>query len=808
MKRLTRRGLFHGAAVGGAFGLTHPAIVATAFGLLVGPPYARALDETSEGLRLAATPFPLGAVRLLDSEFTAARDRDVAYLLSLEPDRMMTLFEQHAGFTPTAKPYGGWDQGGRTLGHCLSACSLHYAESGDARFLDRVNAIVDKLARCQAARADGYIGPIAPRVFDSIRSGVVEPVRKNAPAAAKVSGAEWTGVPWYWEHKMFAGLLDAHAYCGNAKALEICARLADWADSVTAPLSDAQRQRMLATEHGGMLESLVEVAARTGDPKYLRVADRFYHKAVLDPLAQGRGDVLPGLHANTQIPKLIGLARRYELTGNPADRAAAEFFWSEVVHHHTYANGGNSMNEHFGPPDRIGGALTGPLTETCNTYNMLKLTRHLFCQAPRGELADYYEQALYNHILASQDRATGMMAYKYGLYGGYFPCYSTPENSFWCCVGTGIENHVKYGESIYFHDDGGLWVNLYIPSELKWKDKGLTLRQQTRFPDDDDVTFAFSCERPVRLALRLRVPQWTGPGFAVAVNGQPVGRKDATGGYYVVDREWREGDVARLRLPMSLRMAPTPDVPSRVAFFYGPVLLAGLLGADNMPPKGIYGWTAPQPAKLPLPPLRVFTRTDRPLEEWMKRDGGQPLAFHTVDAVSPADVALVPVWRVDHQRYAVYWDTSEASMLAGSGEDLRRRTVDEVVIADARSEREHNLQGAKMQTGTAFKRPWRHATSGGWFSYDLKVLPDAAMTLRCAYWGSDAGRRVFDIQANGETIATQTLSRNMPGRFFDVEYPIAPALTRGQQSVTVRFSPKEGNLAGGLYGLRILKPAR
>jgi len=419
-------------------------------------------------IKAKASPFRLNQVQLLESPFKRAMELDAEVLLKIKPERLLHNFRKNAGLVPKGEIYGGWESreiAGHTLGHYLTAISMYYASTGDKRFLERVNYIVDELEECQKADADGYVSgiPDGKRIFNKLSQGNI--VVKGA------HNFDEGWVPWYTMHKLFAGLLDADEFAGNKKALQVVTKLAAWADKSTQNLTDEQIQKILSVEHGGMLEALIDLAARTGDKKYLKLSERFYHKAVLDPLSEGRTLVLEGLHANTQVPKILGAARLFEIGGDAKNEKIAESFWDEVVDHYTYANGGNSDRERFGKRDELAKRMSGSMTETCNTYNMLKLTRHLFEWNPRAELFDYYERALYNQILTSQDPKTGLSGYKLGLYGGYFQPFSTLEDSFWCCTGSGYENHVKYNDSIYFHSDNELYINLFIPSILNWKEK-------------------------------------------------------------------------------------------------------------------------------------------------------------------------------------------------------------------------------------------------------------------------------------------------------------------------------------------------
>jgi DUF1680 family protein len=655
-----------------------------------------------------------------------------------------------------------------------------------------VNYIVDELETCQRANGNGYVAaiPNGKKIFQEVSAGDirVKPFDLNGG---------W--VPWYTLHKLFAGLLDVNRYAQNTKALGVAVKLADWADATVANLSEEQFQHMLGCEHGGMNEVLAEIYARTGNQKYLKLSRRFHHKAVLEPLAQ-REDHLQGLHANTQIPKLIGLARRYELTGDAADKTAAEFFWDRVVHHHSYVNGGNSDNERFGAPDKLSNRLSDNMSETCNTYNMLKLTRHLFEWYASAEYADYYERALYNHILASQDPNDGMVCYYVPLKANSRKEYSKPFDSFWCCVGTGMENHAKYGEAIYFHNDDALWVNLFIPSELTWREKRVSLRQETRYPEAEKVSFTVKARRPVNFSLRLRYPGWA-QSVQVKINGASQKVAAKPGSYIDLKRTWKNGDRVELTLPMSLRLETMPDNPQRVAILYGPTVLAGDLGAEE------------QSGTVNLMPALVAEGNDP--SSWIKPVAGAPVTFRTASVGRPGDVTLYPFYRMHHKRYAVYWDLLNEQQWvereANYKKELERvrrleaATIDFVQPNETQPERDHNLQGERTEAGENAGRKWRHARDGGWLSFDLKILPDQPVALVCSYWGSETGPRNFDILVDGKKIAAQSLQNDKPGEFFDVTYPIPQELTRGKNKITVRFQAQPGNFAGGFYGVRIIR---
>ncbi len=485
---------------------------------------------------IRAYPFSIKEVRLLDGPFKEAMAADARYLLEIEPDRLLSDFRAHAGLKPKGERYGGWESSGlagHTLGHYLSACAMYYAATGDERFRNRVNYIVSELALCQKARVTGRGPELCRRdpAWRTLWAGV-------AAGRIRSHGFDLNGAwsPWYTVHKVMAGLLDAWLYCDSRPALVIEQGMADWVGTIIGPLTDSVRQKMLACEYGGMNEVLANTYAITGNKKYLDLSYKFHDHRILDSLSLGLDD-LPGKHSNTQIPKVIGCARRYELTADDRDRRIAESFWSIIVNSHSYATGGNSDYEYLGQPGKLNDELTDNTTETCNTYNMLKLTRHLFAWHPTAALMDYYEKALYNHILSSQDHKDGMMCYFVPLRMGGHKEYSDSFNTFTCCVGSGMENHVKYGEAIYSHSvDGSLFVNLFIPSRLNWKEKGVTNGQQTQLPAGDEVlltiTHAQGEDRGAQGARPRHPDQKTtmgrGEGVRLSING--IAQKD---------RHWR-----------------------------------------------------------------------------------------------------------------------------------------------------------------------------------------------------------------------------------------------------------------------------
>ena len=747
----------------------------------------------------AATPeafaFPLSDVKLLEGPFKKAMERDVEYLLQLEPDRLLHRFRLFAGLTPKAPIYAGWESetiSGQTLGHFLSACALHYATTSDVRFKQRVDYIVEELSLCQQARKTGYVGSI-PRE-DSVWNDVS---RGNIRSAGFDLNGVWS--PWYNLHKTFAGLMDAYLYVNNEKAKAVVIKFADWADHITAGLNDEQLQKMLACEFGGMNDALLNVYAITGNKKYLTTADRFYHKAIMDPLANQQ-DQLSGKHSNTQIPKIIGAARRFELTQDTKDKTISEFFWNTVVHNHTYVMGGNSEYEYLTEAGKLNNHLSQNTAETCNTYNMMKLTRHLFSWQPKAELFNFYERALYNNILSSQHPQSGMMCYFTPLRMGAKKDFSTPFDSFWCCVGSGIENHVKYGEAIYNRGkDGSLYVNLFMASVLNWKEKSITITQQTAFPQNESVVLLVNTIRPQKFTLRIRKPEWVNTA-QFQINKKIIQPALEANGYWSITRTWKKGDHVEILLPMQLRTEPMPDNANRIAVLYGPIVMAGDLGT-----------TKPDPVKG----IPVFINEHKSVNDWVLPVSKNNLTFQAKGVSTTGDIMFSPLYQFTDHYYSVYWDqfttqswAQQQAAYEAQKERLRKLeeiTIDVLRLGEMQPEREHKVTGEKTVSGEDNDRTYRDADERGWFSFQMKVGTDSKNTLMLTYWGSERGRKMFDIFVDDVKIGTQELNSNDPGKFFDVNYVLSPELVKNKATMTVKLVALPGKRVGALYGARVIK---
>jgi DUF1680 family protein len=565
-------------------------------------------------------------------------EADRRYLKSLPADRLLHTFRVNASLPSSAQPLGGWEapdcelRGHYAGGHYLSAVALMYATTGDDEMKTLGNNMVSELAKCQDK--SGYLSAFPLEFFDRLRN--------RTPVWA----------PFYTIHKIHAGMIDMYVYCGNEQALDVAEKMAGWTASFVQPLSYDHMQRVLGTEYGGMGESLANLYAVTGKEYYLHLAKDFDKKVFFDPLA-GHRDELKGLHVNTHIPQVIAAARIYELTGDKHYRDIAEYFWDEVVSERSYCTGGTSNGESWNTdPGKLSTELSTNTTEDCCAYNMMKLTRHLFGWAPDARLMDYYERLVFNHRLGTINPEDGTMMYYLPLASGYWKTFGKPLDAFWCCTGTGSEEYAKLTDTIYFHDDDSLYVNLYIDSQLEWPEKGLRVKQETRFPEQETTTLTVTAKAPTQLAVNVRIPYWA-QGGSVKVNGSVVPAFSSASSYLSLNRVWKSGDKIELSLPMALHVAPMPDKYEVQAMMYGPVVLAGKFEpvskemslGDYQPKRSDHHKVAD-----------IVVDMDEPTS-WLQRDTSKPLTFQTVGQEKPT--TLVPLYKIIPERYAVYWNVKD-----------------------------------------------------------------------------------------------------------------------------------------------------
>jgi DUF1680 family protein len=763
-------------------------------------------------VELQARAFPLDHVHLLPGPFKDRLDVNVRYLLDdVDADRLLAGFRQQAGLPEKAKRYGGWEArgiNGHGLGHYLSAVSALHAASDDPvvkrRAKERVEYIVSELAACQRANGDGYVLPVNKRIYEDLRAGRIKASGFNL-------NDEW--VPNYTLHKVFAGLRDAYRFADNQQALQVERALADYLASVYEKLSPAQAQEILKAEFGGLNEVFADLSVDTGDPKYLKLAETvFHHDAILGPLKQGR-DELDGKHGNTQVPKLVGLARDYLLTGDPADLRGVDTFWKSVVNERSFANGGHGDHEHFFPPRLFPQKLGPQNAETCNTYNMIKLAGMRFSWAPDAADMDFVERGLINHLLTNIGREPGEFGYFLPFGNVAYKTFSTQHDSWWCCVGTGMENPQLYPEQAYFHHDRTLWVNLYLASRLDWSERGFALRQETAFPESDSVRFVVEAKQHARLALKLRHPYWCAAP-EVTLNGRAVAVDSKPSSYFTIDREWRTGDVVELRLPMTLRTEPLPHSGGKIlALMYGPMQLVARVPAaseKNDPARRRYGDHIKSPGRVDTPPPVLVAADTAALLAAIKPDAAGFGAFRAPGVLQP-DYPLVPFHRVYQEHYAAYfpfhspaeWAAREAEVRAAEAARIANEaaTLDRVEPGFQQSEVEHKFASEKTETGDFRNRKWRDALPSGWFSYRMAVSPDKPVALLTEHWGADRGR-THELWVDGHRI-TATLRPGKRDGFFEAAYALAPALTRGKREVTVRFVASNGR--SGTFGLRIVE---
>lgn len=747
---------------------------------LAGPALAQVRVEE---VPIKVRPLPLSAVRLGPSLYLDAVETNRRYLMGLSPERLLHNFYASAGLPTKGPSYGGWEArgiAGHTLGHYLSGLSLLFAQTGDAAVRERLRHTIAEMARIQATHGDGYIGGTTVERDGKVVDGkiVFEEIRKGD---IRTGGFDINGgwVPLYTWHKVHAGLIDAVRLGDVPEAMPVMLGMAGYLGTILEGLSEPQMQKLLAAEHGGLNDSYAETYALTGNPRWRRIAERIYHRKVLDPLAMGQ-DKLAGLHANTQIPKLIGLARLYELTGETQRADAARFFHSTVTKHHSYVIGGNSEREHFGPPDQIATRITERTCEACNSYNMLQLTRHIYGWQPEATLFDYYERVHLNHLMAHQHPETGNFVYFMPLSAGARRTYSTPEDSFWCCVGSGMETHAKHGESIWWHDDDTLFVNLFIPSTAEWKERGMQVALETRYPFGEEVTLRVTQVPRTPAAIALRLPGWCdAPSLALNGAPQPIER---AGGYARITRRWNVGDQITLTLPMPVRTEATPDDPRTIAFLSGPLVLAADLGP------------AAEPFDGPVPALV----TEDPTAALVAENAAEH-RFRLADA-RPATLTLVPFFRQYDRRTAVYfprfteaqWKTEEAAFRAESAARaaLEARTVDVIQLGEMQPERDHDYRSNHSDLfswggRSARQLPWG---MGNYLEFTLAVRP-GPMLLSALYWGEEVNKN-FDVSVEGTRIANERRATSPEKRFVTVDYPIPETLTRGKEKVTVRFETR------------------
>lgn len=758
-------------------------------------------------LQVKVESFPVSDVRLTASPFKHAEDMDIRYLLGLDPDRLLAPYLKEAGLAPKAENYTNWENtglDGHIGGHYLSALSYMYAATGNQEIKGRLDYMLGELKRCQDAAADGYLSgvPNGRKIWKEIEEG-------NIQASGFGLNGGW--VPLYNIHKIYAGLRDAYLQTGNETAKEMLVKLTDWMLRLVSRLSDDQLQDMLRSEHGGLNETFADVAAITGDERYLKLAHRFSHQLVLQPLLQ-QEDKLTGMHANTQIPKVIGFKRIADVEGNRDWSEAARYFWETVVKHRSITIGGNSVREHFHPADDFSSMLTseqGP--ETCNTYNMLRLTKMLYETSADAAYMDFYERALYNHILSTQDPVQGGFVYFTPMRAGHYRVYSQPQTSFWCCVGSGMENHARYGEMIYGHKDNNLYVNLFIPSTLQWGE--VKIEQQTAFPDEEGTTLLVSPRKAGKaFAVNFRLPEWAKQEeLRLSVNDKPqkVIIKD---GYIHLTRSWSQGDKVRLELPMHLRAIALPDETSNYSLLYGPIVLAarmGEQGQDGLFADDSRGGHIANGPRLPLQHMPVIVGDKDDILSHLQKVEDKPLTFR-LTGVYPEQyegMTLEPFFRLHECRYMVYWPVLSSQEWQVRREKLEKEekeralldavTADKVICGEQQPESDHFIRMENSRTGDDEGVHWREA--GGWFSYRMKANGKAVGKVRIVF--RPESRRDAKVWVNGQEAGALLPGQSSGLSWVEVEIPVS---LRSQKEWEVKIGKGDEKVTPHVYEVRLM----
>ena len=770
--------------------------------------------------RLYADEFSLGDVTLLEGPLKKARDLNINTLLKYDCDRLLAPYLKEAGLTPKGKSYPNWDGlDGHVGGHYLTAMAIN-AATGDKECQKRMEYFISELQACADANAKnhpewgkGYVGgvPGSDRIWGNFKKGNFGPYY----------GA-W--VPFYNIHKMYAGLRDAWVYCGNEQAKQLFLGFCDWAIDLTAGLTDAQVERALDTEHGGMNEVLADAYAITGEQKYLDVARRFSHRRLLNPLMQRR-DILDNMHANTQVPKVIGFERIAELGDDEAYHTAGAYFWDIVTGERTLAFGGNSRREHFPSKEACQDFvqdIDGP--ESCNTNNMMKLTEDLHRRNPEARFADYYEVAMFNHILSTQHPEHGGYVYFTSARPRHYRNYSAPNEAMWCCVGTGMENHGKYGQFVYTHHANALYVNLFVASELNWKEKGLKLRQETQFPyaENSRITITQSPNTKQPIPIMVRYPGWVKPGlFSVKVNGKPVSIVTGPASYVTIDRQWKKGDVVDIQFPMHNSVKYLPNMPQYIALMHGPIMLAMKTGTEDLAmliaDDSRFGQLAVG-KKLPIDQAPILVNKDvESIANQLQPIAGKPLHFNlTTKMVNEIRNELIPFFELHDSRYMMYWlALSEDSYkdyltnLAKQEQErqaLEARTTDKVQPGEQQPESDHFMETDNSTVGNTNDVFFRDARDGHYFSYLMQTGGKTDLSLRLKYWGvGDWKNPEFDIFVEDALVTTVNLvGKYRTSQFKFEEYPIPAELLKGKKQVRVKFVAKPHKQVGEIYEVRLI----
>lgn len=750
-------------------------------------------------------------VHITEGRFADSIETNIDYVLAHDPDRLLAPFRIAAGLEPKAPKYGNWEStglDGHSAGHFISALSTLSLQSDNPLISERLDYMLDELALCQEANGNGYVGgvPNSKGFEQALREGKVDVERFS------LNGA-W--VPWYNLHKTYAGLKDAWLFAGRQQAKDILVNLTDWTIDVTSNLSDEQMQKMLYAEHGGMNEVFAIMYRALGDKRYLDLAYRFTHHELLDPLIEEK-DELTGFHANTQIPKVIGFEQTAIADNNDELHDASRYFWNEVVEKRSVSIGGNSVREHFHPADDFSSMIEsreGP--ETCNTHNMMRLSDTLFQREPSSELVDYYERALFNHILSSQHPETGGLVYFTSMRPRHYRVYSVAENAFWCCVGSGIENSGRYSEFIYAHSNDTLFLNLFIPSKLDWSEIGLKLTQSTNFPNTPRTTITIDEAPKKKLKLKIRKPAWVGDTFAVSINGESTKAKLGSDGFVSISRKWKKGDTIEVQLPMQLRAEQLPDGSDFVSFSFGPIVLAANMGDEETP--GIFAGSgrmehiAPGPY-LPLDTAPMLIGDIDDTLAHLEPVVGDPLHFHLKGDIRPTpqkSIVLEPFYRLHETRYSVYWQVVDEAEYQELQAELKKqeserlaiaaRTVDSVSPGEQQSEVEHDYVGEGAYSNAHLGK--RYRASPEKFSYSIRSGTNDPLELAVTIFGSEWGKSC-QVKLNDVVVGNIELRSQYSDKFVEEVFDVPTDLTN-EDRLTVTVEATNNQHTPMVFGISL-----
>ena len=736
-------------------------------------------------------PFALQDVKLTKGIFKNAQEVDLKYILALNPDKLLAPYLIDAGLPLKAERYGNWESSGldgHIGGHYLSALAMMYASTGNAEMKSRLEYMVSELARCQAKNGNGYVGGIPKgQVFwERIHKGDID---------GSSFGLNNTWVPLYNIHKLFAGLRDAYQIGGNQQAKQVLIALGDWFLELIKPLSDEQIQQVLRTEHGGMNEAFADLYIITNDKKYLDAARRLSHRNLLNPLL-AKQDKLTGLHANTQIPKVIGFEKIAKLTNNADWSNAAQYFWQNVSQTRSVAFGGNSVREHFNPTTDFKKMLEsnqGP--ETCNSFNMLRLSMALFLDKNDASYLDFYERTLYNHILSSQHPEKGGFVYFTPIRPNHYRVYSQPETSMWCCVGSGIENHTKYGELIYSHSAEDVYVNLFIPSELNWKEKGIQIVQNTNFPYKNSSDLVLKLVKSQTFFLNIRYPKWA-ESAKILVNGKIEKINARPTEYISLNRKWRNGDKVSIEFEMKTRLEYLPDGSNWAAFVRGPIVLAAKTSTEDL--KGLFADDSRMghETKGKLFPInKAYALVDEPKNYLSKLKPIDNLNF-TLDSLH-----LQPFFDLHDARYQMYFQTftkaayEKQKDIQKQQEDrelaLDAKTIDKINCGEQQPEVDHQYKGEKSNSGYDDEKFWRNTRA--YISYQLQNKNNAGKYLEISVL-DDFKAENLEISINENIMELMAIDN----KTIKIDLP-------ENESIQLKISAKNNITTARFYQIRLLK---